>query len=105
MACDFKKRREQRIGKVNERRRRAPILREKELLAAGLAESVPEKIEDLDIGAAESIDRLFGIADEEETVLSRCPQKLDEPALGVVEILKFVDEDMGEESLVASADI
>ena len=63
------------------------------------------KIQDvLDIGAAETVDRLVVVADDAEVAVAG-RQQADQPVLGVVGVLVLVDQDIAEALLIVSQDI
>src|SRR5262245_51147975 len=58
--------REQSIDEGHERRAAAPALDQGQRTAAGTGDAPGDRLEDRDVGAAELVDRLLGIADDEE---------------------------------------
>ena len=84
------------VRRLEDRVRRAVVLLERDRLRA---REVALELEDVpDVGAAERVDRLVGIADREDVVVLRGEQ-LQEPVLRVVRVLVLVDEDVAERLL------
>ena len=85
--------RDQRVRGAEDRVRRAVVLLERDRLRAA---EVALELEDVaDVGAAERVDRLVGVADREDVPVL-AGEQLQEPVLRVVRVLVLVDEDVAE---------
>ena len=81
------------VRRLQDRVRRAVVLLERDHLR--VREVALELHDVADVGAAERVDALIGVPDGHD-VFGHAGQELEEHVLGVVRVLVFVDQDVGE---------